>query len=239
MNGGLNTNYQYGTGDQGAPTIISAADGIAFVAGDSIQLQYLSGLVTPAVNELSTYPYVDANGETSQPAPDNSSSPGFGIAPSYYMPSSTYPIYFEELVGTFADSSGKIIGTPFAIGDSATIVVPIGATQLQLGVNDAGYSNDGGTLSIEVSNVPQASSPAFVAPGAQVQVLAQVQSALNQQQSDSVSYVLVAPSGTTVFASTPVPLAPGITSLLTTVDLGTLDTTGLPQGAYTLVATIF
>ncbi len=166
VNGGLNTNYQYGDGDQGAPTIVSAADGIALVAGESIRLQYLSGLVTPGVNDLASWPYVDANGETSVPAPDNSSFGGFGIAPSYYMPSSTYPIYWEELVGTFANSSGTVVGTPFAIGDSATVVVPAGATQLELGVNDAGYSNDAGTLSIEVSVVPQPSSPPFVAPGA-------------------------------------------------------------------------
>ncbi len=66
-----------------------------------------------------------------------------------------------------------------------------------------------------------------------------MQSALNQPQSDTASYVVVNSSGTTVFTSTPVPLALGITSALTTVNLGTLDTTGLAQGAYTLVATIF
>jgi hypothetical protein len=159
VKGGLNTNDRYGDGDQGAPTIVTAADGIAFAPGDSIQVRYLSGLATPAVNDLGIYPYVDADGETGVAAPNNSSYGGFGVAPSYFMPSSTYPIYWEELVGTFANSSGVIVGTPFAIGDSATLIVPAGATQLQLGVNDAGYDNDGGAFSIEVSgaSVPEPS----------------------------------------------------------------------------------
>ena len=218
---------------------MTSADGIAFIAGDSIHVQYLSGLVTPGANDLTSWPYVDANGETSVPAPDNSNNPSFGLCPSYYMPSSTYPIYYEELVGTFTDSSGTIVGTPFAIGDSATLVVPAGATQLELGVNDRGYYNDGGSLSIEVSGSPASSSPPFVAPGGQVQLSAQVQSVLNQPQSDTISYTVMDSAGKTVFTSSPVPLSLDITSALTTVDLGTLDTTGLPQGDYTLTATIF
>ena len=82
-------------------------------------------------------------------------------------------------------------------------------------------------------------NPPFVAPGGQVQVSAEVQSALNQPQSDTISYVVTDPSGKTVFTSIPVPLALGITSALTTANLGTLDTTVLTQGIYTLVATIF
>ena len=144
-----------------------------------------------------------------------------------------------ELVGTFTDSSGTIVGTPFAIGDSSTLVVPAGATQLELGVNDAGYFNDGGSLSIEVSGSPASPSPPFVAPGGQVQLSAQVQSVLNQPQSDTISYTVMDPNGNTVFTSSPVPLPLGISSALTTVDLGTLDTTGLALGVYALVATIF
>jgi len=92
---------------------------------------------------------------------------------------------------------------------------------------------------LQVSGVT--TNPPFVAPGGQVQVSAKVQSALNQPQMDTVSYVVEDSGGKTVFTSTPVPLALGITSALTTANLGTLDTAaaGLAQGTYTLLATIF
>ncbi len=167
VQGGLNASEPYGTGDQGAPTIVSARDGIAFTAGDSIQVRYLSGLVTAAVNDLGAFPYADANGETGVAPPNNSRDPVYGITPSYYMSPSTYPIYYVELVGTFATSTGAIVGEPFKIGDSATLVVPAGAAQLQLGVNDRGYSNNGGSFSIDVSgqSVPEPGSIVLAAIG--------------------------------------------------------------------------
>jgi uncharacterized repeat protein (TIGR01451 family) len=87
------------------------------------------------------------------------------------------------------------------------------------------------------------SNPPFVAPGAtgnaaHVDVSAKVQSVVNQPQADTVSYVVQDPTGKTVFTSTPVPLSLTITSGLTTLDLGTFDTTGFAQGAYTVTATV-
>jgi RHS repeat-associated protein len=49
------------------------------------------------------------------------------------------------LVGAFTDSTGKVI-EPIAVGASASeFIVPAGATQLQLGVDSAYYTLDGGT----------------------------------------------------------------------------------------------
>ena len=68
-----------------------------------------------------------------------------------------YPpdINLMELVGTFADGSGKIVGTPFFVGASRTRIVPVGATQLQLGINDDVYNDNGGSFLVSVTNVPE------------------------------------------------------------------------------------
>jgi MYXO-CTERM domain-containing protein len=70
------------------------------------------------------------------------------------------PTYLSQLVGAFANSSGVVVGAPFALGDAATIeVAPVGATQLLLGVNDDIYSDNSGSLLVQVSG-PSAVSAA-------------------------------------------------------------------------------
>jgi hypothetical protein len=65
-----------------------------------------------------------------------------------------------ELVGTFANSSGVIEGTPFALGNGpTTITVPTGATQLQLGVNDDIFHDNAGSFTVDVSGPAVASVP--------------------------------------------------------------------------------
>lgn len=153
VNGGLNTAYQYGIGFPGftAPSVISATNGLRFSVGDSLTIGYVSGSVAGGP---SGWPFVDANGDTN--APMNNGYIGHG--PSYYMNPATYPIYVTELVGTFANSSGQIVGTPFAIGDLATVTVPAGATQLQLGVNDNLLSDNPGSWNIQVTG-PTVTTP--------------------------------------------------------------------------------
>jgi hypothetical protein len=46
------------------------------------------------------------------------------------------------------------VGTTFNIGDSRTVTIPAGATQLQLGVNDNFYLQNSGSLQIEVTGAP-------------------------------------------------------------------------------------
>ncbi|MGD1277198.1 MAG: PEP-CTERM sorting domain-containing protein [Tepidisphaeraceae bacterium] len=148
VNNGLNTAYQYCYGEEAAPTVVSAANGLPFSAGDNLTISYLSGDIAIAFYA---------------PAYDAAGVPGFALnnltgnyppAPSYYMDPSTYPIYAGELVGTFANSSGEIVGTPFGIGDWGTFTVPAGGTQLQLGVNDDNYDDNSGSWNIQVA-VPE------------------------------------------------------------------------------------
>jgi hypothetical protein len=67
------------------------------------------------------------------------------------MNPATYPINLGELVGTFANSSGAIVGTPFAVGDSASVTIPTGATELFLGINDDIYGDNAGSYTVQVS----------------------------------------------------------------------------------------
>jgi hypothetical protein len=80
-------------------------------------------------------------------------------------------VWSLEVLGTFTDSLGDIVGTPFVVGDGTTVVVPTGATQLQLGVNDNVYSDNSGnsdaltfnvTSNGTVSSVPEPSTFALV-----------------------------------------------------------------------------
>jgi hypothetical protein len=145
--GGLNSNYQYGINDQSAPTVISAKDGFDFTAGRVLNISYLSGLVSA---EAGVFPFTDAKGYTSFPA-NKTSDPTTGFFPSLYINSSQYPANLTELVGTFADSNGQIVGAPFNVGDLAALTIPAGAMQLQLGTNDTYYSDNSGSWQIQVT----------------------------------------------------------------------------------------
>jgi hypothetical protein len=60
--------------------------------------------------------------------------------PADFIPNTPPPsIYLQEVLGTFTDGSGDIVGTPFVVGDGTTVTVPVGASALQLGVNDDYY----------------------------------------------------------------------------------------------------
>jgi len=154
VNGGLNTTYQYAnennsSSQSASPTLISATDGFTFAVGDNLTISYLSGGVSASTgNQL-----VDANGYSSPL--DNILGGSYGPAPSYYMNPATYPIYHSELVGTFANSSGQIVGTPFGIGNLKTITIPAGATRLQLGMNDNLYVDNSGSWNIQITGVPE------------------------------------------------------------------------------------
>jgi hypothetical protein len=155
-NGGLNTAYQYGLNTIGAPTVVSAADGFRFSVGDSLTISYLSGQVKCISPSGSFW---DANGD--QTFVMNNGNFGW-VGPSYYMNPATYPIYAGELVGTFANDSGQIVGTPFAIGNLGTFTVPNGATRLQLGINDTLLADNSGSFSIHVTGIPEPTTIALV-----------------------------------------------------------------------------
>jgi len=147
VNGGLNTSDQFGINDGAGPVVISAANGFAFNSGDMLTLLYLSGMVSVG----SSFPLTDAKGNTADAVNNGNGSTGKRF-PSFYMNPLTYPINLGELVGTFADSSGVIVGTPFAIGDGPdSVTIPAGATRLQLGVNDDKFADNVDSWDIQVS----------------------------------------------------------------------------------------
>jgi uncharacterized protein (TIGR03437 family) len=139
--GGLNSKYQFGLADGSNPVIVSSANGINFSAGSTLTVTYLNGSVS--VGPEIALPYTDASG-----FPGNTTTSTGTFAPGHYM----NPVgYISELVGVFTDNSGSIIGTPFALGDGPTpLTIPVGATQLQLGVDDDKYSDNVGSWVIQV-----------------------------------------------------------------------------------------
>ena len=55
------------------------------------------------------------------------------------------------LLGTFADNSGTIVGTPFKVGSqSLTLNVPPGAARLLFGFEDDRYGDNSGNLTVDV-----------------------------------------------------------------------------------------
>ncbi len=158
VSGGLNDASQYGDHDFTAPTVISAADGFNFTAGGTFTITYISGLTSP----YGGAPYADAVGDTGYNASNNIGNSG-GVFPSFYFNPTDYPAYLAALVGTFTDSSGQIVGTPFLVGLARSVVVPVGATQIQLGINDDIFRDNTGSLTVTVAGpdavgVPEPSS---------------------------------------------------------------------------------
>ena len=158
--GGLNSSYQFGTNDGVAPTAVSS--GFDFSTGGTFTITYKSGQTSAYAGRA---PYADAGGDTSYVANDAGGSSGNNF-PSYYVDSSTYPVYLAELIGTFADATGQIVGTPFAIGNGPlSVAAPSGASELLLGINDDIFSDNTGSLLVSVTG-PSASLSAVPLPAA-------------------------------------------------------------------------
>jgi hypothetical protein len=74
--------------------------------------------------------------------------------------SASGPIATGGLMGAFTDSDGNVV-EPVAIGTGATLTVPSGATQLQLGINDNVYQDNTGGFTATVAiagSIPISSS---------------------------------------------------------------------------------
>lgn len=144
--GGLNTDQQYGVGDQLGPVVVSVADGFGFNAGDAITIEYLGGMVSAG----DFFQYVDAEGDLGVVTDSYPGSSG-EIFPSSYFDPSLYPTYLVGLVGTFTDDAGAIVGDPFSVGLDGTFIVPFGASRLQLGINDDIFGDNTGFFIVRVS----------------------------------------------------------------------------------------
>lgn len=152
--GGLNSGFKFGNNDGAAPASVDAAH-FRLNPGDPLLLRYVSGKVT-----ASTFwgnAYVDARGDLAYKGDDGWGL--FGGLPSRYM--TGYPIYVVELVGTFADARGSIVGRPFAVGDGPlALTVPPGAVQLLLGVNDCVFGDNAGAFTLSITGL----HPAYQGP---------------------------------------------------------------------------
>jgi uncharacterized protein (TIGR03437 family) len=147
----LNPKFDYGDGSNTGPAVVSASSGISFTTGGTITVTYASGQVN--VFPEGGYSATDANGYSGN-ATNKQVIATYGSYPSYFMNASSYPVYASELVGTFANN-GVIVGTPFPIGDGpSTFVIPAGANQLLLGVDDNDYSDNTGSWTLSVSYAP-------------------------------------------------------------------------------------
>ena len=156
----LNPSFAFGAGIPEAPILVINTD-LPFASGETLLIHALSGGVSAGPP---AFPTVDANGAIitpgtdptayAGPVNDSAGSSGNGF-PSKYMGPYPPDINLMELVGTFADSSGKIVGSPFFVGSERTRIVPVGATQLQLGVNDDFFGDNGGSFLVSVAIVPE------------------------------------------------------------------------------------
>jgi hypothetical protein len=146
-----NPTMSYGVGDNTSPVVL------ALGGATSITISYVDGLVSafggapPTVDALG---YVDSGFGSGVGLTGIGSSgmpfPSFFIDPTNKGPD----IWLAALIGTFTDSSGAIVGTPFAPGGGPFVVaVPTGASFLSSGVNDDIFSDNSGGWDINVAGI--------------------------------------------------------------------------------------
>lgn len=158
--GTLNDSYIYGTTNQmSAPFIVDSTDGFSFLAGSVISVEYVSGTVKAGSG--GAFPARGADGDANKPKNADVDTSNGLYYPSKYISSSQFPVNLGALVGTFANGSGAIVGTPFKIGVDADLVVPAGATRLQMGINDNFFGDNSGSFNLTVSQVPEPASCAL------------------------------------------------------------------------------
>jgi hypothetical protein len=152
----LNSDYAYGVGTPGAPVVIDGVDLPGFAPGLAVTISYLAGTVSVFPAE---FPFVDAAGNVVTPntgyAGPVNGEPGSGaFFPSLDMPAD-WDVNLGALVGTFADAAGVVVGTPFEVGLGRTLTIPVGATRLQLGINDDVFGDNGGSFTVNAVLVPE------------------------------------------------------------------------------------
>ncbi|SFD24194.1 calcium-binding protein [Tropicimonas isoalkanivorans] len=143
----LNPDFAFGADDGTAPVVFNASDGLTFVAGTTMTIEVLSGLTNAfgGVGEVDGDGYVDSGYQKNG---DPGSSGRF--FPSLYTPED-WDTFLNALMGTFTDGDGVIVGTPFEVGNEATVTVPEGAEELQLGLNDDFFNDNTGSLEVRVT----------------------------------------------------------------------------------------
>jgi|GEM_PF-3206327 uncharacterized protein YecT (DUF1311 family) len=128
--GGLNSAYKFGQQDGSGPTVLTLA-GLGAAPGQMLIFRYVSG-------QTSAIGATKVAGE---------------VLPTKYVTSA--PVAPGALVAAFTDTTGQLVGAPFAPGNGPVQVqVPQGATQLQLGFNDAAFAGNTGSVIMAVTVAP-------------------------------------------------------------------------------------
>lgn len=139
-----NMGFDYGRGDQTPPASVPVAEGEWLFVGNA------SGQVY--ADQAGLGPFGPDGYTNNWWGADNGRdyTPGIHF-PSKYVSTNDYPVYFMALLGTFADNSGTIVGTPFKVGSqSLTLNVPPGAARLLFGFEDDRYGDNSGNLTVDV-----------------------------------------------------------------------------------------
>jgi hypothetical protein len=155
----LNAGSNYGVNSQLSPTVFNTSSGLDFSAGNNLQIDYVSGLTSP----YGGTPSFTAIGDISYIVNANNYAI-YGVAPSKFISSTEYDVYLNELVGTFANSTGTIVGTPFKIGLTRSLIIPVGASQLQLGFNDIYFGDNTGAITVNVTGLQAGTMTAVPEP---------------------------------------------------------------------------
>ena len=133
--------------DSWAPTVVSG-HGLSFATGSQFTISYLSGYT----QTVYFYGQTDGNGYNNIQQSDVS-------VPAQFA-SNKDIAHLQALIGAFADGTGKVVGTPFVVGNLGTFAAPAGAAELLLGINDNHYADNLGALTIGVSSVSAVPLPA-------------------------------------------------------------------------------
>lgn len=155
--GGLNTSFQYGFQDGTAPVFVCSTDGFSFTEGATLDITFLGGSTRNDVNNPAVVPagvdgYDPGHNVVLATNSIVGQRSGMHYATNYI---SGDPVYLNSLLGVFADSNGTLVGTGFAIGNSLSVVVPVGATRLQFGIDDDIFFDNDGLLTVLVQQDTQ------------------------------------------------------------------------------------
>lgn len=149
----VNPDFSYGVTVGGtpdihlAPTSVSSASGLDFLAGGSLSFEYVSGSALAGASGTAW-----GSGGDGVPGWAPTYAP-CTAAPGCYVPGVT-TTYLEQLLGVFTDADGVIVGSPFVIGSGPIVaLIPTGATQVQLGFNDGWYNDNGAGIYVKVTDI--------------------------------------------------------------------------------------
>ncbi|HQU42211.1 MAG TPA: transglutaminase domain-containing protein, partial [Pirellulales bacterium] len=215
--------------------------------------------ITKTVTVTFTMPAIAAATVTSDPV-ELSTTPGAATTAAITI-TNVGNVPYNAALATTTDSGLAISGLSspgmIAVGQSVTetaTLTPDASTPLNttlnatVNVDQAATQNGVSVVEVNASTagavVPQngtgqeAHPPGFAVAGQSVDVTADVQSEVSQSEQGEVSFTVTDAQGNTVFTSTAVPITLDTIGALTTVDLGTFNTTGFAPGEYTINVSI-